>query len=72
MRITGYQMRAARALLRWSAQQLADRAKVSWTMLQRMESAGEIPSSGGYNLFLVKAALETAGIDSSIRPAGWE
>ncbi len=63
MRITGYQIRAARALLRWSAQQLADRAKVPWIALQRMESTDEIPSSGANNLFLVKATLERAGIE---------
>ena len=37
--ITARQTRAARALLGWTQEMLADRAKVSLTALKRMESA---------------------------------
>jgi|TARA_R110000751_G_scaffold15473_1_gene50082 ribosome-binding protein aMBF1 (putative translation factor) len=59
--ITARQTRAARALLGWSQEMLADRAKVSLTALKRMESAT------GLRVFestsdQVRRALEAEGI----------
>ncbi|MEH6721544.1 MAG: helix-turn-helix transcriptional regulator [Aurantimonas endophytica] len=59
--ITARQTRAARALLGWSQEMLADRAKVSLTALKRMESATGLrvfESTSGQ----VRRALEAEGI----------
>ncbi|RWX04951.1 helix-turn-helix domain-containing protein [Rhizobium leguminosarum] len=40
--ITARQSRAARALLGWSQETLADKAQVSLTALKRLESANEL------------------------------
>lgn len=59
--ITARQTRAARALLGWTQEMLADRAKVSLTALKRMESVT------GLRVFestsdQVRRALEAEGI----------
>lgn len=59
--ITARQTRAARALLGWTQEMLADKAKVSLTALKRMESAT------GLRVFestsdQVRRALEADGI----------
>lgn len=59
--ITAHQTRAARALLGWTQEMLADRAAVSLTALKRMESVN------GQRVFestadSVRRALEAAGI----------
>jgi len=59
--ITAGQTRAARALLGWTQEMLADRARVSLTALKRMESAT------GLRVFestsdQVRRALEAEGI----------
>ena len=59
--ITSRQTRAARALLGWTQEMLADKAKVSLTALKRMESAS------GLRVYestsdQVRRALETEGI----------
>ncbi len=61
--ITGAQIRAARALLKWSAQDLAEKAKLSWATLQRMESTDDVPSSNVLNLMRIKSTLESAGVE---------
>ena len=61
--ISPAQIRAARALLGISADELARRSGVSWATIQRFESAPGIPPSRGGTLERVKAALEEAGID---------
>ena len=60
--ITAEQIRGARAMLRWSAKQLAEQAGLSWPTIQRMESAQGVPSGLSKNLELVQRALEGAGI----------
>jgi len=61
--ISGSQIRAARAFLRWSAQDLADRAKVGIQTVKRFEAVDGIPPSRSSTLLEVKAALEAAGIE---------
>jgi transcriptional regulator with XRE-family HTH domain len=56
------QIRAARALIRWSAQKLADESGVSWTTIQRMESAADVPSAMARNLKSIQDTLENAGV----------
>ncbi len=56
-------MRAARALLRWSAKKLATECKVSLPTIQRMEAVDGMPQSLGATLIAVKESLEAAGIE---------
>ncbi|MFH1010601.1 MAG: helix-turn-helix transcriptional regulator, partial [bacterium] len=60
--ITGSQIRAARALLNWSAAHLAEQCKLSWATIQRMESVDGIPSTNAVNLHAVQTTLESAGV----------
>jgi predicted transcriptional regulator len=59
--LTPRQIRAARALLRWSQQELADRAVVSLNAVNRLER-GEVDSRAS-TLQAVQSALEKAGIE---------
>ncbi len=56
------QIRAARAILRWSAKQLAEAAGLSLPTIQRMEAVEGVPSSYSRNLQKVQRALEDAGV----------
>ena len=56
------QIRAARALLRWSAQKLADESGVSWTTIRRMESVEGVPSATARSLKAIQDTLEGAGV----------
>ncbi len=60
--MTAGQIRAARALLRWSAADLAGMSGLSERTLQRMEAAEGIPAGLSRNLELVQKTLEGAGI----------
>ena len=60
--ITAEQIRGARAMLRWSAKQLAEQAGIRWPTVQRMESAQGVPSGLSRTLELVQRTLESAGV----------
>ncbi len=60
--ITASQIRAARALLRWSAEKLAEQSDLSWKTIQRLESAKGVPSSNVKTLEAIKTTLEAAGV----------
>jgi transcriptional regulator with XRE-family HTH domain len=60
--LTAEQIRAGRALLRWSAQELADKASIGISTVQRMENAEGVPSASGKNLDAVQRALQHAGV----------
>ena len=60
--ITTAQIRAARALLRWSGKKLADMSGVSLATIQRMEIARGVPSGLSKNLGAVQRTLEEAGV----------
>jgi transcriptional regulator with XRE-family HTH domain len=59
--ITSRQVRAARALLGWTQEMLADKALVALTALKRLESANDLPVREDTRHQAVKA-LEAAGI----------
>lgn len=59
---SGNQIRAARALLGWSQQALADSARVSIPTVQRAEGAGKVQASANANA-AIRAALEAAGVE---------
>jgi transcriptional regulator with XRE-family HTH domain len=60
--ITAEQIRAARALLRWSAQDLADSSGIGFRTIQRFESESGIPGSRSKNLMTIRKVFESAGV----------
>jgi transcriptional regulator with XRE-family HTH domain len=62
MLITGAQIRAARALLKWSGRDLAEHSGVSYPALQRAEAVDDMPNMQTKNLAAIKSALEAAGV----------
>ncbi len=69
--LTSDQIRVARALLRWSARELAQRSGVHITTVQRME--GDDGPVGGMvqTLAKVQRALEGAGVEFTAQDGGW-
>ena len=61
--ISGAQVRAARALLGWTAKDLAQRASVGVSTVQRIENAQGIPNVHASNLASIQSTLEAAGIE---------
>lgn len=61
--ITGSQIRAARALLRWSAERLAEEAKLGVATIRRADAADDaVPALTAANLETIQRVLESAGI----------
>ena len=61
--LTPDQIRAARALLRWSARELAARSSVHLTTIQRMEGQHGVLRGRIATLQKVQVALEAAGVE---------
>ena len=61
--ISSAQIRAARALLRWSASDLSHASGVGTATLQRMEVMKGVPSGQVRTLLAIKEALESAGVE---------
>ena len=61
--INGAQIRAARALIRWSAEDLAIAAVVGISTVRRAEAEDTTPSTTAANLNAIQAVLEKAGIE---------
>jgi hypothetical protein len=61
--ITGAQIRASRAALRWTADILASHARVGVQTIKRLEAADGVPSGRSTTLLGVQTALEAAGIE---------
>ena len=61
--ITSEQIRAARALIKWSADDLAKASGVGVATIRRFESAPGIPSGQLRVLEMVRIALQNAGIE---------
>jgi transcriptional regulator with XRE-family HTH domain len=60
--LTSDQIRAARALVRWSAEDLAKESGVGLSTIRRIEGAQGVPSASAKNLALIQEALERAGV----------
>lgn len=60
--ITGAQMRMARGYLKWSIEELAERAGVAISTVRRMESEDGVPAARGPNIEAVEKAFIQAGI----------
>ena len=56
-------MRAARALLRWTAGMLADRSRVSLATIKRAEGQDGDTHMTAPNVEAVRAALEAGGVE---------
>ena len=61
--LTGSQIRAARALLKWSGHKLAEASGVSYPAIQRAEQVDDMPNMQARNLAAIKAALESGGVE---------
>ena len=60
--ISGRQIRAARALLGWSGQDLADKCSISLKTLRRYEPQNGIPAGNTKVLESIKSVLQSQGI----------
>lgn len=61
--ISTEQIRAARALLRWTAQKLADVSGVGVATIRRIELMDGLPSGQVRTIEALRAALEDAGVE---------
>jgi hypothetical protein len=61
--LTSAQIRAARALIRWSAEQLAKQSALGITTIRRAELADSVTSMTSSNDLAVRRALEAAGVE---------
>lgn len=68
--ISGAQVRAGRALVRWSVQKLASTAKVSPSIVRRIEEFDGVTSGVIESLGSIRDALGTAGVEFIFPPTG--
>jgi hypothetical protein len=61
--LTSGQIRAARALVRWSAHDLSRHSAVGLRTIRRAELAEKITSMTQVNDFAIRRALEAAGVE---------
>ena len=61
--ITGSQIRAARALLKWSAAEFADKMGLARHTIMRLEQADDVPPSRTQTLMEIKRVFEEAGLE---------
>ena len=62
MTISSEQIRAGRALVRWTQEDLAHAAGISTPTLKRWEAGTGIPNGSARSLSALQKALETAGV----------
>ena len=60
--ISSRQIKAARALLNWKGQDLADKSGVGVATLRRYETQDGIPNANKFVIKAIKTCLEEAGI----------
>jgi len=61
--LSGFQIRAARAILKWSAEDLARHSSVSLRTIRRAELADRQTSLTAPNELAIRRAFESAGIE---------
>jgi transcriptional regulator with XRE-family HTH domain len=61
--IVGMQIRAARAALRWSIEELVEKSGVTRRTIQRIESYDWVPPSHTLTIYNIQSTLEAAGIE---------
>ena len=60
--ITSGQIRAARALVKWTGKELAEASGVAFSTLMRLETGEGIPSAQAKTLDAIEKAFERVGI----------
>ena len=60
--MTGEQIRAARALLKWSARKLAEESGIGWATIQRLESKNGPLAGYAETHVALRTTLEAQGI----------
>ncbi len=60
--ITGAQIRAGRAMARWSTNELASQSRLARMTIVRAEAVDGPPATTEANLLAIKNALEAAGV----------
>lgn len=66
--ITSGQIKAARALIGWTARELAQRAEIGFSTLIRLESEEGVPSSNVRTWKLLKKLLKMRELNLSVNP----
>lgn len=61
--ITSDQIRAARAMLRWSGKELAEKSGLGFSTLMRIEVLDGVPGTHVKTLEAIKRTFEAAGIE---------
>ncbi len=61
--ITTSQIRAARALVRWSATDLANKSGIGISTIKRLEVMSGVPAINISTMVAIQGALESAGIE---------
>ena len=62
--ISSSQIRAAKALLRWSGEDLANKSELSLSTIRRVEASEGVPDTQNMKTLLsIKKALEDAGVE---------
>lgn len=61
--ITSDQIRAARALLRWSGKDLAEKTGLGFSTLMRLEVLEGVPGAQAKTLETIQKAFEEAGVE---------
>ena len=61
--LTGAQIRSARALVRWSAQDLARHSSLGVNTIRRAEATDDVTSLTTANDLAIRRALESAGVE---------
>ena len=62
-KVTGAQIRAGRAIVRWSAEDLAEQAQIGIMTVRRAEATDDVPNLIPNNLDAIHRALEEAGVE---------
>ena len=61
--ITSGQIKAGRALIGWTARELAQKAEIGFSTLIRLESVDGVPSSNVKTLEAIQKTFEKAGVE---------
>ena len=61
--ITSGQIRAARALLKWTGKELAEASGVAFSTLMRLETGEGVPGAQAKTLDAIQKTFEEAGIE---------
>ena len=68
--ITSGQIRAARALVKWTGKELAEASGVAFSTLMRLETGEGIPSAQAKTLDAIEKAFERVGVQFIGSPEG--